>query len=123
MGIPKGYASSDVSKSMNKVEGYLSIHFVHFSEVLHIQEQEMDENFDFIEQVHVRTHKCWSVSCNCGVVVKEGQDVISVNYCGNRHNPFVGFLSKKEPLHGTGIQKSGNTYRVRKFLGDVKYQS
>merc|ERR1712072_1665156 len=62
--------------------------------------------------VHARTHKCWRVSCNCAVVVKEGQDVISVNYCGNRNNPFIGFLSKKEPLHGTGIERSGNTYRI-----------
>merc|ERR1712072_1382970 len=62
--------------------------------------------------VHARTHKCWRVSCNCAVVVKEGQDVISVNYCGDRNNPFIGFLSKKEPLHGTGIERSGNTYRI-----------
>merc|ERR1712072_366043 len=62
--------------------------------------------------VHSRTHKCWRVACNCGIVVKEGQDVISVNYCGNRNKPFVGFLSKKEPLHGTGIEKSGLTYRI-----------
>ena len=45
--------------------------------------------------------------------MKEGQDVLSVNYCGgNRNNPYVGFLSKREPLHGTGIEKSGRTYRV-----------
>merc|ERR1712072_1545134 len=62
--------------------------------------------------VHARTHKCWRVSCNCAVVVKEGQDVISVNYCGDRNNPFIGFLSKKEPLQGTGIERSGNTYRI-----------
>ena len=67
--------------------------------------------------VHARTHHCWRVACNCGVVVKEGKDVISVNYCGNgrlgnRHNPYVGFMSNKEPAHGTGLERSGNTYRV-----------
>ena len=74
----------------------------------------------FLQQVHARTHKCWSVACNCGVVVKEGQDVVSVNYCGNRHNPYVGFLSKREPLHGTGIEKSGNTYRVSSMICFMK---
>ena len=63
-------------------------------------------------QIHARTHKCWRVSCNCGIVVKEGDDVISINYCGNKHKPFVGFLSTKEPAFGVGIQKSGHTYIV-----------
>ena len=62
--------------------------------------------------IHARTHRCWRVSCNCGVVVKEGEDVITVNYCGNRHNPSVGFMSNKEPAYGTGLERSGNTYRV-----------
>ena len=54
-------------------------------------------------------------------MVKEGQDVISVNYCGNRNKPFVGFLSNKEPLHGTGIEKSGNNYRVSSFFSNFEF--
>jgi len=67
--------------------------------------------------VHARTHECWRVSCNCGVVVKEGQDVISVNYCGDRNNPYVGFMSNKEPDHGTGLERSGNSYRIKLASG------
>ena len=56
----------------------------------------------------MRTHKCGRVSCNCGVVVKEGPDVMAVNFCGNYYSPFVGYLSKKEPQPGTGIERNGN---------------
>ena len=75
--------------------------------------------------VHARTHHCWRVACNCGVVVKEGKDVISVNYCGNgrlgnRHNPYVGFMSNKEPAYGTGIERSGNTYRVSLIYDNIR---
>jgi len=59
-------------------------------------------------EIHVRTHRCFRVSCNCGVVVKEGSDVMAINFCGNFYSPFVGYLSKKEPQHGTGIERGGN---------------
>ncbi|XP_070541659.1 von Willebrand factor D and EGF domain-containing protein-like [Ptychodera flava] len=37
------------------------------------------QNRDF--EVHARTWRCWEVACNCGVVVRENNDVIGVNMC------------------------------------------
>merc|ERR1712030_46648 len=38
-------------------------------------------------EVHVRTHRCARVSCNCGVAVREGDDVLVIDMCRNRFSP------------------------------------
>ena len=48
------------------------------------------------------------MSCNCGVVVKEGPHVMAINFCGNFYSPFVGYLSRNQPQFGTGIERSDN---------------
>lgn len=58
-------------------------------------------------QVHVRTWKCASVSCNCGIAAREGDDVIVVDMCRDRI-PRVRFASKSEPSHGTSVRRDNN---------------
>ncbi|XP_070541661.1 von Willebrand factor D and EGF domain-containing protein-like [Ptychodera flava] len=35
-------------------------------------------------EVHTRTWKCWDASCNCGVVVRENDDIVGVTRCHGR---------------------------------------
>ncbi|XP_066930014.1 von Willebrand factor D and EGF domain-containing protein-like isoform X3 [Clytia hemisphaerica] len=56
-------------------------------------------------EVHVRTFVCASVSCNCGVAAREGDDVMVVDMC--RDNvPRARFASTVEPQPGTRINRS-----------------
>ncbi|XP_057308609.1 von Willebrand factor D and EGF domain-containing protein-like isoform X3 [Hydractinia symbiolongicarpus] len=58
-------------------------------------------------QVHVRTFRCHTVSCNCGIAVREGDDVIVVDMC--RDNiPRARFASTVEPQKGTTIERNNN---------------
>ncbi|XP_077864575.1 von Willebrand factor D and EGF domain-containing protein-like [Saccoglossus kowalevskii] len=35
----------------------------------------------FSSRVHVRTWKCWSVYCNCGVAIREDNEVVRISLC------------------------------------------
>ncbi|XP_057308788.1 von Willebrand factor D and EGF domain-containing protein-like isoform X2 [Hydractinia symbiolongicarpus] len=58
-------------------------------------------------QVHVRTRQCDSVACNCGVAVREGNDVIVIDMCQD-NIPRVRFASTDEPQVGTIIERNDN---------------
>ena len=58
-------------------------------------------------QVHVRTWKCASVSCNCGIAAREGDDIIVVDMCRDRI-PRARFASRAEPADGTSIRRDNN---------------
>ena len=65
------------------------------------------KNFDIIIinlliQVHVRTHKCNAVSCNCGVAAREDNDVIVVDFCKGAIQT-ARFASKGIPANGTKL--------------------
>jgi len=55
----------------------------------------------------VRTFRCRSVSCNCAVAAREGDDVIVVDMC--RDNvPRARFASTVQPQEGTRIERNQN---------------
>eukprot|EP00795_Rhopilema_esculentum_P008761 gene8761-14788_t len=58
-------------------------------------------------EVHVRTWKCASVSCNCGVAAREGDDVIVVDMCRDKI-PRARFASTVEPHPDTKLQRNRN---------------
>eukprot|EP00794_Sanderia_malayensis_P012364 gene12364-13634_t len=58
-------------------------------------------------EVHVRTWKCSSVSCNCGVAVREGDDVVVVDMCRDKI-PRARFASTSNPADGTSIKRDNN---------------
>eukprot|EP00794_Sanderia_malayensis_P012371 gene12371-13641_t len=64
-------------------------------------------------EVHVRTWKCASVSCNCGVAVREGDDVVVVDMCRDKI-PRARFASTVQPHKDTRIQrnKNGKSYMI-----------
>ena len=66
----------------------------------------------------MRTQQCARVSCNCGIVVKEGDDVLYINMCGKHASPEIRYLSNREPQKGTHIEQSpnGNTFIVSKII-------
>ncbi|XP_065651908.1 von Willebrand factor D and EGF domain-containing protein-like [Hydra vulgaris] len=57
--------------------------------------------------VHVRTFACGSVSCNCGVAAREGDDVIVIDMCRN-NVPQARFASTVEPQPGTLLSRDNN---------------
>jgi len=58
-------------------------------------------------EIHVRTWRCHTVSCNCGIAVREGDDVVVVDMC--RDNiPRARFASTVEPQKGTTITRNNN---------------
>ncbi|XP_070536990.1 von Willebrand factor D and EGF domain-containing protein-like [Ptychodera flava] len=62
-------------------------------------------------QVQVRTWKCWSVTCNCGIAIKEANDVITVDMChGNfgKSSPRVRKPSEGKLVHGNKVYKHLN---------------
>ncbi|XP_066919363.1 von Willebrand factor D and EGF domain-containing protein-like [Clytia hemisphaerica] len=58
-------------------------------------------------EVHVRTFQCWSVSCNCAVAAREGDDVMVVDMCRDRV-PRARFASTVEPQPGSIMEMSPN---------------
>lgn len=61
----------------------------------------------FLLKIHVRTWRCHTVSCNCGIAVREGDDVVVVDMC--RDNvPRARFASTVEPRKGTTITRNNN---------------
>ena len=69
-------------------------------------------------QIHARIHRCWRVVCNCGVAIREGNDVIKIDKCGGV--PVVQQLSP-EPLNGRVRVKRRNLggsteFRVSSFI-------
>ena len=74
----------------------------------------------FLTQVQARTWRCASVSCNCGVAVKEGDDVIVVDMCRDRI-PRARFASKKEPAPGARVRRdpSGKIFIVSMITFDL----
>ena len=65
----------------------------------------LDDNFySLFIQVQARTWKCASVSCNCGVAIREGDDVIVVDMCRDKI-PRARFASKKEPAAGVTVKR------------------
>ena len=54
--------------------------------------------------MQARTWKCASVSCNCGVAIREGDDVIVVDMCRDKI-PRARFASKKEPAAGVTVKR------------------
>ena len=60
-------------------------------------------------QVHARLWPCWRVVCNCGVAVREDNDVVTIDMC---HGPW----RRTSPRV---IQKSrrplGNRMRIRRY--------
>ena len=59
----------------------------------------------------MRTHRCGSVSCNCGVAAREGNDVIVVDICrGSKQT--ARFASKGIPANGTQLLRYGSSFIV-----------
>ncbi|XP_077999980.1 von Willebrand factor D and EGF domain-containing protein-like [Glandiceps talaboti] len=68
-------------------------------------------------EVHARTWKCGSVSCHCGVTVRENNDVITIDLCYGSYGktaPQVVKLSKGALSKGVHItrDKSGKTFEI-----------
>ncbi|KAK3603683.1 hypothetical protein CHS0354_023280 [Potamilus streckersoni] len=66
-------------------------------------------------QVEIQTQTCWNVACICGVVAREGTDVVSFNTCdmrfgGNTLNENILFPTQFSNL--TIIHQSGKSYMV-----------
>ena len=54
----------------------------------------------------MRTDKCNSVSCNCGVAAREGNDVIVVDFCKGAVQT-ARFASQGIPANGTQLLRDG----------------
>eukprot|EP00058_Branchiostoma_floridae_P026224 XP_002611714.1 hypothetical protein BRAFLDRAFT_63595 [Branchiostoma floridae] len=70
-----------------------------------------------VYQVHSRVWRCWAVSCNCGVAVREGDDVITIDMCDGSFGhtaPAVRLKSQKEPAKGMRVtrSRSGRNFKV-----------
>ena len=72
----------------------------------------MDEErvtYSLYFQVHARLWPCWRVVCNCGVAIREDNDVVTIDMC---HGPW----RRTSPRV---IQKSrrplGNRMRIRRY--------
>ncbi|XP_035682473.1 von Willebrand factor D and EGF domain-containing protein-like [Branchiostoma floridae] len=68
-------------------------------------------------EVHSRVWRCWAVSCNCGVAVREGDDVITIDMCDGPFGqtaPAVRLKSQKEPAKGMRVtrSRSGRNFKV-----------
>lgn len=62
-------------------------------------------------EVHVRQHKCWAVTCNCAVAVREGNNVLGINAClGQPPTPMVYAIDEANP--GTIMTNVGNSYSI-----------
>ncbi|XP_078683796.1 von Willebrand factor D and EGF domain-containing protein-like isoform X2 [Branchiostoma floridae x Branchiostoma belcheri] len=82
-------------------------------------------------EVHSRVWRCWAVSCNCGVAVREGDDVITIDMCDGPFGhtaPTVRLRSPQEPARGTRVTRnlSGRSFKVSLPSGaevrtDVEY--
>ena len=59
----------------------------------------------FCCKVHIRTWKCGTVSCNCGVAVQEGDEIIVIDMCRDGV-PRVRFASPVEPR--TTVKRDAN---------------
>ena len=65
----------------------------------------------------MRTDRCSTVSCNCGVAAREGNDVIVIDFCkGSMQN--VRFASQSMPANGTELlrDRTGKNFIVRNDL-------
>ena len=54
----------------------------------------------------MRTDRCNSVSCNCGVAAREGNDVIVVDFCKGAIQT-ARFASQGFPANGTQLLRDG----------------
>eukprot|EP00111_Clytia_hemisphaerica_P012530 TCONS_00036835-protein len=64
-------------------------------------------------EVHARVFECHtSVSCNCGVAAREGDDVMVVDMCQTGKAPIIKFASTIEPQQGSRIERvpGGKTF-------------
>ena len=68
-------------------------------------------NLFFCCKVHVRTWKCGTVTCNCGVAVQEGNEVIVIDMCDDRI-PRVRFASTAEPRSTVKRDANGRIFLV-----------
>ncbi|KAI8502993.1 hypothetical protein Bbelb_196950 [Branchiostoma belcheri] len=83
-----------------------------------VQASEMSNILTFKRSlVHSRVWRCWAVSCNCGVAVREGDDVITIDMCDGPFGhtaPTVRLRSPQEPARGTRVTRSqsGRSFKV-----------
>ena len=64
----------------------------------------------------MRTWQCRSVTCNCGIAAREGDDVIILDMCWDGI-PRIRFASKKTPAEGTSVTRdpTGKSFIVSRF--------
>ena len=65
----------------------------------------------------MRTWQCGSVTCNCGIAVREGDDVIVLDMCFDGI-PRLRFASKKTPSEGTFVKRdpTGKSFVVSEAM-------
>ena len=68
----------------------------------------------------MRTEKCYSVSCNCGVAAREGNDVIVIDLCKGA-TQTARFASQVIPANGTQLlrDRTGKNFVVRNAFYDI----
>ena len=61
----------------------------------------------------MRTEKCYSVSCNCGVAAREGNDVVVIDLCKGAIQT-ARFASQSAPANGTHLfrDRTGKNFVV-----------
>ncbi|BFZ06763.1 hypothetical protein BsWGS_09802 [Bradybaena similaris] len=68
-----------------------------------------DRNFT----IQIKTWKCWSVTCVCGVAVREQNDIIRVYGCDKPNNLFASVIKIPYKLsQGTSVMRSQNGHHI-----------
>ncbi|XP_077980229.1 von Willebrand factor D and EGF domain-containing protein-like [Glandiceps talaboti] len=76
-----------------------------------------NESYKQVVYVDIRTKECWSVSCHCGVAIREDNDVLSIDMChakADKPYPRIQKLSREKLSKGVKItrDKGGKTFHV-----------
>jgi hypothetical protein len=67
----------------------------------------------FCLQIQVRTYQCGAtVSCNCAVVVREDNNVLGLNGCGNNGVVPISYLASSTSGASITVNPDGITYTV-----------